>query len=83
MDLELEKAVAALKLDKVERHIYLCAQPTEAKCCDPAQGARSWDFLTRRLKGVGTEMALNVLAYNIKRMVALVGIKGLMAAIPG
>jgi hypothetical protein len=25
----------------------------------------------------------NVLAYNIKRMVALVGIKGLMAAMPG
>ncbi|MGP9791826.1 IS1182 family transposase [Roseinatronobacter sp. NSM] len=48
---------------------------------------KSWTgpchFLTRRLGGVGTEMALNVLAYNIKRMVALVGIKGLMAAIPG
>jgi len=27
-------------------------------------------------------MALNVLAYNIKRMIALVGIKGLMAAVP-
>jgi hypothetical protein len=40
-------------------------------------------FLTRRLQGVCTEMALNVLAYNIKRMFALVGIRGLMAAIPG
>jgi len=39
-------------------------------------------FLMRRLKNVRTEMALNVLAYNIKRMVALVGIKGLMVAIP-
>ena len=39
-------------------------------------------FLTRRLPNVRIEMALNVLAYNIKRMVALVGIKGLMAAIP-
>jgi hypothetical protein len=28
-------------------------------------------------------MAINVLVYNIKRMVALVVIKGLMAAIPG
>jgi transposase len=48
---------------------------------------KSWTgschFLTRRLRGVRTEMALNVLAYNIKRMMALVGIKGLMAAIPG
>jgi len=39
-------------------------------------------FLMRRLKNVRTEMALNVLAYNIKRMVALVGINGLMVAIP-
>lgn len=28
-------------------------------------------FLTRRLKNVRTEIALNVLAYSIKRMVAL------------
>ena len=38
-------------------------------------------FLTRRLPNVRTEMALNVLAYNIKRMVSLIGIRGLMAAI--
>ena len=48
---------------------------------------KSWTgpchYLTRRLPGVRTEMALNVLAYNIKRMIALVGIKGLMAAIQG
>ena len=42
----------------------------------------STHFLMRRLKNVRTEMALNVLAYNIKRMVTLVGIKRLMAAIP-
>lgn len=39
-------------------------------------------FLTRRLSGVRTEMALNVLAYNIKRMIALIGVQGLIAAIP-
>lgn len=39
-------------------------------------------FLTRRLTGVRTEMALNVLAYNMKRMIALAGIKALMAAVP-
>ncbi len=40
-------------------------------------------FLTRRLRNVRTEMVLNVLAYNIKRMIALVGVRGLMAVIPG
>lgn len=38
-------------------------------------------FLTRRLNNVRTEMALNVLVYNVKRVVALIGIRGLMRAI--
>ncbi len=53
MDTELEKAVAGLKLGRAERHIFLCAQPTEAKCCAPAAGAASWEFLKRRLKELG------------------------------
>lgn len=53
MDTELEKAVAALKLEKAERHIFLCAQPTIAKCCEPAVGAESWEYLKRRLKELG------------------------------
>ena len=40
-------------------------------------------FLTRRVKNVRSEMALNVLAYNIKRMLALPGVKGLMRAVQG
>lgn len=39
-------------------------------------------FLTRRLKNVRTEMALNVLAYNIKRVASLIGIPRLRQAIP-
>lgn len=40
-------------------------------------------FLTRRLKNVRSEMALQVLAYNINRIMALIGIRQLMQAIPG
>uniref|UniRef100_A4WYH0 Transposase DDE domain-containing protein n=1 Tax=Cereibacter sphaeroides (strain ATCC 17025 / ATH 2.4.3) TaxID=349102 RepID=A4WYH0_CERS5 len=40
-------------------------------------------FLTRRLKNVRTEMALNVLAYNMKRMISLIGARRLMEASPG
>jgi transposase len=43
----------------------------------------STHFLTRRLKNVRSEMALHVLAYNIKRMVALLGVRGLMRAMQG
>jgi transposase len=38
-------------------------------------------FLTRTLKHVRTEMSLLVLAYNIKRMISLFGVRPLMAAI--
>jgi len=39
-------------------------------------------FRMRRLKHVRTEMAFHVLAYNIKRMIDLIGVRGLLAAIP-
>ena len=39
-------------------------------------------FRMRRLRNVRTEMAFHVLAYNIKRMIALIGARGLLAAIP-
>jgi transposase len=39
-------------------------------------------FRMRRLKNVRTEMAFHVLAYNIKRVIALIGVRRLLAAIP-
>lgn len=41
-------------------------------------GARH--FLTRTLERVSTEMSLHVLAYNMKRVMQIMGVKGLMAA---
>ena len=38
-------------------------------------------FLTRTLDKVRTEMSLHVLAYNLKRMIAILGVGPLMAAI--
>jgi len=37
-------------------------------------------FLTRTLPKVATEMALNVLAYNMKRVMAILGVRGLLKA---
>ncbi len=37
-------------------------------------------FLTKTLKRVGTEMSLQVLAYNLKRVIAIKGVEGLVAA---
>ena len=46
---------------------------------------KSWmgatHFQMKTLKHVGTEMALHVLAYNMKRMISILGVSGLMEAI--
>jgi (2Fe-2S) ferredoxin len=35
------------------RHIFLCAVPAKPKCCDPAEGAKAWDYLKTRLNELG------------------------------
>lgn len=50
---ELHAEVAKLGLEKFRRHIFLCADQTDAKCCTKAQGLASWDFLKQRLKELG------------------------------
>lgn len=41
----------------------------------------STHFLTRRLPNVGTEMSLHVLAYNLKRVINILGIARTMKAV--
>lgn len=41
----------------------------------------STHFLTKRLKGVSTEMSLHVLSYNLKRVMKIIGIKPLIEAV--
>lgn len=42
-----------------------------------------YNTATGGLKSAGTEMALDVLAYNIKQMISLIDIQRLMRAIQG
>lgn len=41
----------------------------------------STHFLTKTLPRVSTEMSLHVLAYNLKRMMSIFGVAGLIEAI--
>ena len=49
-DEQLQKVSAALGLEKFKRHIFLCADQSEPKCCAKEAGLVSWAFLKRRLK---------------------------------
>ena len=53
MDPELEAAARAAGVGRGERHIFLCADASKPKCCDPAQGLASWEFLKQRLATLG------------------------------
>jgi (2Fe-2S) ferredoxin len=50
MNADLQTAVTTLGLEKFRRHIFLCADPGEAKCCARESGLAAWEFLKRRLK---------------------------------
>ena len=47
---ELQRFAETLGLEKYQRHIFLCADQTEPKCCAKKAGLESWDFLKTRLK---------------------------------
>jgi hypothetical protein len=75
-------------VDKMRERLKRDPDPMTLRRCTvehPFGTIKAWmgatHFLTRRLRGVRTEMALNVLAYNIKRMISLIGIRHLMAGI--
>jgi (2Fe-2S) ferredoxin len=50
---ELDEIAARYGLDCIQRHIFLCADQTEAKCCAKEMGLASWDYLKKRLKELG------------------------------
>jgi (2Fe-2S) ferredoxin len=49
-DVELEKCIESLGVTRFKRHLFLCADQTEPKCCSKEEGLKSWEYLKRRLK---------------------------------
>ena len=53
-DLDRLRQVAAnLHIPGIQRHIFLCADQTEPKCCAKEAGLESWNYLKHRLKELG------------------------------
>jgi (2Fe-2S) ferredoxin len=42
--------VASLGLEKIQRHIFICADQTLPKCCSKEASLESWEYLKRRLR---------------------------------
>jgi len=46
----LQASVKALGLPQIQRHLFICADQTNPKCCDKAASLEAWDYLKQRLK---------------------------------
>ena len=46
----IQKKADELHVDKIKRHIFLCADQTKPKCCKREISIKSWKYLKRRLK---------------------------------
>src|SRR5258706_2997798 len=69
------------RLDRLPKAMIIRRQTVEHTFGTLKAWMGSTHFLTKTLKNVRTEMSLQVLAYNMKRMINIFGVKPLIAAI--
>jgi (2Fe-2S) ferredoxin len=55
-DLEIfASSINKLGLDRISRHIFICADQTKPICCSKADSIAAWDYLKGRLKELGLD----------------------------
>ena len=53
----LANSVESLGLNRISRHIFICADQTKPKCCLKETGLEAWNYLKKRLKELQLDMA--------------------------
>ena len=48
-----QRVAESIGVPVARRHIFLCCDQTNPKCCDKERGLAAWDFLKARLKALG------------------------------
>ncbi len=77
---DLQRTSESLGISKYQRHIFLCADQTESKCCDKEAGLVAWDFLKNRLKELGL-VGPEPLVYRTKANCLRVCLRGPVAVV--
>ncbi len=49
----MDAVVEKLGIPRLKRHIFLCCDQTNPKCCDKDRSIEAWNYLKRRLKELG------------------------------
>ena len=57
MDETLQQIARGFGVDRIQRHIFLCADQTKPKCCPLEEGLAAWEFLKGRLDELGLTRA--------------------------
>jgi (2Fe-2S) ferredoxin len=77
---KLQAVVETLGIGKFQRHIFLCADATEPKCCAREKSLESWEFLKRRLKELDL-VGAEPLVYRTKANCLRVCVRGPIAVV--
>jgi (2Fe-2S) ferredoxin len=80
MNSELQSAAESLGLEKFRRHIFLCTDATDPKCCPREQTLAAWEFLKNRLKELNL-VGPNPLVYRTKANCLRVCTRGPIAVV--
>jgi len=54
----LQSRVEKLSIDKIERHLFICADQTKPLCCSKQISIESWDYLKHRLRELNLEVSV-------------------------
>ncbi len=55
MDAMMQRKVKQLGIESIRRHIFLCCDQSEPKCCSREDGLKSWNYLRSRIEELGLE----------------------------
>jgi (2Fe-2S) ferredoxin len=58
---KLLQIAESIGVPRARRHIFLCADQTEPKCCDRDRSLVAWNYLKKRLKEMGLSESGGVL----------------------
>jgi (2Fe-2S) ferredoxin len=80
MEADLQFAVEKLGLEKFRRHIFLCTDAADPKCCPREKTLVAWEFLKRRLNELNL-VGPEPLVYRTKADCLRVCVRGPIAVI--
>jgi (2Fe-2S) ferredoxin len=78
---DLPHSVETLGIRKIQRHIFLCADQTEPKCCSKEASLISWEFLKKRLKELNLAGSRDSTIYRTKANCLRVCLHGPIAVV--